>query len=242
MKLSLNTRAVLGSAAACLIGAMPASAQIVNFSLSGAFSGTCVGASCTFGGYTLGYALTNGVDVADNSEDGTALPQPLDLGYFTLAHVASAAPSAPAGVNFTLKITQTSPTGGVGNFVGAVTGTITTKNDNIYWTPTPGGFNIGAYAYQILTQNNDGTGFGPLRNILIGEAKGGAADVSTRFSLISGSLDCFNPAFETKDASNCEAPPVTGSPEPATLFMFAPALLGLAGVVRYRRRGATVVD
>jgi len=243
MKLSPSLRAVVGAATACLIGAVPASAQMVDFSLSGAFSGPCSGTSCSFGGYTLGYSLTDGVNFADNAEDGTALPVNLDLGYFTLAHLSGASPAvAPTSLNFTMTITQTQPTGGTGTFSGAVTGTITTQNGKLYWQPTPGGFNIGAYAYLISTQNNPlAPGFlpnQPANNILIGEATG-STNTNTKFTEINGSLDCFNPNLVAFDASNCTAPPVTGSPEPATLVMFAPALLGLAGVVRYRRRSAS---
>jgi hypothetical protein len=142
-------RAALIGTAALALGSLPAAAQTVTFSTTGAFSGACAGTSCAFGGFTLSF-----VPVGSNTFLSGSL---VDLGTFNSSCSLTTCPqtSFPAGVTFTLTINQTVPSAGTGNFAGTISGSLAFNPSfsNLIWTPSPNNLNIGIANYQLVVDN-----------------------------------------------------------------------------------------
>ena len=142
-------RAALIGTTALALGSLPAAAQDVAFSTTGAFSGACTGTSCAFGGFTLQF-----VPVGSNGFFSGSL---VDLGTFNSSCSLSSCPltNFPSGVTFTLTINQTIPSSGSNTFVGTVSGTLAFNPtfSSLIWTPTPGSFNIGTANYTLVLDN-----------------------------------------------------------------------------------------
>ncbi|HEX8942823.1 MAG TPA: PEP-CTERM sorting domain-containing protein [Gemmatimonadaceae bacterium] len=142
-------RAALIGSAALALGSIPAAAQTVTFSTTGAFSGACTGTSCGFGGFTLSF-----VPVASNSFFSGSL---VDLGTFNSSCSLSSCPltNFPSGVTFTLTINQTNPSSGTNNFAGTISGQLAFNPtfSSLIWTPTPNTFNIGVANYALVVDN-----------------------------------------------------------------------------------------
>lgn len=143
-------RAALIGSAALALGSIPAAAQDVTFSTTGAFSGGgCTTASCTFGSFTLTF-----VPVGSNGFFSGSL---VDLGSFSTSCSLSSCPltNFPSGVTFTLTINQTVPSSGTNNFVGTVAGTLAFNPSfsSLIWTPSPNDFNIGLAEYKLVVDN-----------------------------------------------------------------------------------------
>jgi len=142
-------RAALIGTTALALGSLPAAAQDVAFSTTGAFSGACTGTSCAFGGFTLQF-----VPVGSNGFFSGSL---VDLGTFSSSCSLSSCPltNFPSGVTFTLTINQTIPSSGSNTFVGTVSGTLAFNPtfSSLIWTPTPGSFNIGTANYTLVLDN-----------------------------------------------------------------------------------------
>lgn len=142
-------RAALIGSAALALGSIPAAAQTVTFSTTGAFSGACTGTSCAFGGFTLSFA-----PVGSNSYFSGSL---VDLGTFNTSCSLSSCPltNFPSGVTFTLTINQTDPSSGTNTFVGTVSGQLAFNPSfsSLIWTPTPNDFNIGLAEYKLVVDN-----------------------------------------------------------------------------------------
>jgi len=147
-------RAALIGTAALALGAIPAAAQTVTFSTTGAFSGGgCTTTSCTFGDFTLSFT-----PVGSNAFFSGSL---VDLGSFTAGcSVASCAETNfPSGVTFTLTINQTNPSSGSGAFVGSIAGTLAfdPSFSSLVWTPTPSSLTLGTVGltgtYNIVVDN-----------------------------------------------------------------------------------------
>ena len=173
--MSITTRKVFTALAATVLTAATASAQAVNYSTTGQFSGlpgfcsdpvALTVVTCSVGGAT-GFDLTftgaNGINL------GT--PTSASIGSFLLTGPLAGSVVAPPGVTFTLIINQTTPGApGTGAFVGAITGTVETSpitgdRSQLVWRPQQF-VNIGPVNYEFIfdtTSPANGTG----RNIAI---------------------------------------------------------------------------
>jgi hypothetical protein len=143
-------RAALIGTAALALGSLPAAAQTVAFSTTGAFSGGgCTAVSCTFGSFTLSFT-----PVGSNTFLSGSL---VDLGSFTTSCSLSTCgmTSFPAGVTFTLTINQTIPSAGNNNFAGSVSGSLAFNPSfsSLIWTPAPNNLGIGAVNYALVVDN-----------------------------------------------------------------------------------------
>ena len=145
------TRAALVGTAALALGSLPAAAQTVTFSTTGAFSGNaaCTTTVCTFGDFTLSFTPVG---------SGTFLSGSLvDFGSFSAKCISAscAMTSFPSGVTFTLTINQTNPSGGTGNFAGTVSGSLAFDPNfsNLTWTPSPSSLDIGLVNYAGIVDN-----------------------------------------------------------------------------------------
>jgi hypothetical protein len=140
--------AIIGTTALAL-GSLPAAAQDVAFSTTGAFSGACTGTSCAFGGFTLQF-----VPVGSNGFFSGSL---VDLGTFNSSCSLSSCPltNFPSGVTFTLTINQTIPSAGTNQVLGTVSGTLAFNPtfSSLIWTPAPNAFSIGTANYTLVVDN-----------------------------------------------------------------------------------------
>jgi hypothetical protein len=125
-------RAALIGSAALALGSVPAAAQDVVFSTTGAFSGGCTGTTCAFGSFTLQFQPVGSFGFLNGSL--------VDLGTFTAScSLSTCGPTNfPAGVTFTLTINQTVPSAGTGTFVGTIAGSLAYNPtlSALVWTPT----------------------------------------------------------------------------------------------------------
>lgn len=142
-------RATLIGTAALALGSIPAAAQDVAFSTTGAFSGACTGTSCSFGGFTLSF-----IPVGSNGFFSGSL---VDLGTFNAScgTTTCGLTNFPAGVTFTLTINQTIPSAGTGNFAGTISGQLAFNPSfsSLIWTPAPNNLGIGLVNYQLVVDN-----------------------------------------------------------------------------------------
>jgi hypothetical protein len=143
-------RAALIGTTALALGSLPAAAQDVAFSTTGAFSGACTGTSCSFlPGFTLSF-----VPVGSNGFFSGSL---VDLGTFnTSCSLSSCAlTNFPSGVTFTLTINQTIPSAGSNQVIGTVSGTLAFNPtfSSLIWTPAPSTFSIGTANYTLVVDN-----------------------------------------------------------------------------------------
>ena len=202
-------RAAMLSAAVAVMGAIPATAQTVTFSTSGSFSGTgCTTTQCNFDGFVLSYTGATSTSYA--------APTIVDLGSFTTVCSGCSVltqGAIPAGVTFTLTITQTNPTSGSTTFVGTVTGTLQVNPtaSSLIWSPSSFTSAIDGATYALITDN----GAGVTGKIAINAPVDGAT---------------------TPNSTSVKAQvSVTTVPEPASMALMASGLLGLIPIVRRRR-------
>ena len=145
------TRMVLGGAIGLALTAQVASAQSVAYNTTGTFSGFCAGLTCTNGGMTITYnPLAAGVIVLDSNN---GFYSQLSYGSFTVSGAAATQQFFP-GTNFTLTITQTTPTGGSQMITGAITGGADATSSGLRWTPLPTSFSILPIGYTVFTVQN----------------------------------------------------------------------------------------
>lgn len=199
-------RAALLGAAAIAMGALPALAQTVTYTTSGAFSGAgCTGtpSNCNFGSFTLTYQGGGGSFL-----NGSLV----DLGQFQIqCTVANCGMTAlPAGTTFTLTINQTTPSVGSGQFTQATfTGSVAFNPDfsSLKWTPTQSSVTIGLTTYALVTDNTGGINIaGP------------------------SSSTGQNPNTTVVKAF------VNVTPEPSSIALMATGIIGLVPLARRRRR------
>ena len=150
------------AAAGLALSAMTAAAQIT-YSTMGTFGagGTCTpgggGTSCTSGGFTISYVgLTNQM----------ATP-PTNVAYGQFQTSGSGSMGTFNNVPFTLTVTQNSPAGGQGQFLGTISGTISGSTQGItsitfnnQQTTTQGGQVIWTISNRTYNLNPPGIGNG----------------------------------------------------------------------------------
>jgi hypothetical protein len=203
-------RATLIGTAALALGSLPAAAQTVTFSTTGAFSGACTGTSCAFGAFTLSFTPVGSNAFFSGST--------VDLGSFNTACTGCAAgvaeTSFPSGVVFTLTVSQTGPSNGSNQFAGSATGTLAfdPSFSSLIWMPAPGGFNIGNAHYQVITDNTGNI------NVAPPTATGG------------------NPNATVVKAVVTTATTTTTTPEPSAVALMATGMFGLIPLARRRRK------
>jgi hypothetical protein len=196
-------RAALVGAAAVVLGSISGLAQTVTFSTTGTFAGDgCSPTACPFGPFTLTF-----VNAGSNSYGA---PTDVDLGSFsTVCPACTTVPATAiaAGVQFTLTINQTTPTGGTGAFVDGITGSLGYNpiTSTLVWSPITTSLTIAGVTYKLITDN---TG-----NIVINAPTGDQ-----------------NPNLTAVKAT------ITTTPEPSTAALMAAGLLVLVPAVRRRRK------
>jgi hypothetical protein len=158
MKVHGIARAILVGAVGVTLGSLPAAAQTVTFSTTGAFSGACSGTSCVWNSFTLSFT-----PVGSNIFFSGSL---VDLGSFNTqcdGCTPAIVQAFPSGVMFTLTVNQTNPSNGNNAFLGSVSGSLSFNPSfsSLIWTPAPNAFNIGVAKYALVTDNTGNFNIAP---------------------------------------------------------------------------------
>ncbi len=147
---NLACAVMIGTAAVSLASA-PASAQLVTFSTSGAFSqGSCGPSLCVFGGYVLTYV----------PEFNVQWQQPSDISLGDFAATCFSAPCSGgnilSGSTFMLTINESGPTPGSASISGLLGWDASTNT--LSWNPNTSTVTIGGTTYT-LDEDNTGCAF-----------------------------------------------------------------------------------
>ena len=207
-KLEYARKAMVAGAALAL-SAVTASGQLVTYSTTGTFSGGSGGTSCTLTQCTVdGFTLT----FANAGSTNYLAPTLVDLGQFMTSFApagGTAGLTAFTGVNFTLMITQTAPSGGTGTFSDGISGSLAynPSSSSLVWSPTVTSLTIGTTTYKLVVDNSN--------------------NIRIQAPAINAGANP-NPTSVKAD--------VSVTPEPATLLLLAPGLAGLGLATRIRRR------
>ncbi len=151
MKVRNLARAVMIGTAAVSLASAPASAQLVTFSTSGAFSqGSCIPTLCFSGSYVLQYL----------PEFNVQWLQPNDVSLGDFAVVCFSTPCSGgnilSGSTFMLTITQSGPTSGSASISGLLGWDASTNT--LSWNPNSSDVTIGGTTYS-LQEDNIGCAF-----------------------------------------------------------------------------------
>jgi hypothetical protein len=212
--MNIVARLTSAAVAASLALAMPASAQLIQFTTTGFFTGggstpctTAVVGSTATCSYANGSLLQYNTVVTQNVVGaGTA-----NFGSFQTSGTTL---QSYVGNSFTLQIAQLSPTvGSSPNILGAITGSFSSSalggSGGLVWTPDVTTFKIGDVDYRLFVDNTGGINIEPPR------AGSTLGDMQT----IRGSV-------------------ATTVPEPGTYLLMASGLAGLGMIARRRRNNA----
>ena len=151
MKISRRLTAIAGVAAAL---ALPAASQAqVTYFTTGVFSSSGTN-TVTSNGMTITYSELGSTTVFPT-------PSGIHFGDFLTSGTPTTTSGSPFSTDFTLTVTQTSPSNGTGTFAGAVSGTLFSNGSQAYWVPTgPLTFNAGISTYTLFTQSATPAGAG----------------------------------------------------------------------------------
>jgi hypothetical protein len=164
------SRLVAAVAVAGSVAASAAQAQDVSYYTTGVFgSSSTSSATYTSGTHSVFLEFFSPLGTTNPLANSTAgnpatvyTPSNASLGYFQSSGVTGSPNfSLPINDTFTLNVFQTSPTGGSGVFVGAISGSFRNSNSStVVWQPTgPSTITIGAVEY---TLSNNGYNIVPL--------------------------------------------------------------------------------
>lgn len=137
--------AVIGAVAVSL-ASVPAAAQSITFSTSGAFSGgSCVSTLCLFGGYVLNWSGA--------SQAAWTPPTDVSLGKLGLTCYMPSCNggSILAGSSFTLTISQSGSSSGTGSVAGVLGWN--SGAGQLTWTPNQESVTIAGVTYGLTTNN-----------------------------------------------------------------------------------------
>ena len=211
--MNITARLTAAALAASVAFALPASAQLIQFTTTGFFTGgggtpctaAVVGstATCSYANGSLlqyNFGVQQNVVGAGNANFGSFQTSGTTLQSYV-------------GNSFTLQVQQTSPTAGVSpNIVGQLTGSFSANalggSGGLVWTPSNNTFSVGAANYRLFVDNTGGVNIEPPR------PEGLLGDMQT----IRGHVSVV--------------------PEPSTYLLMASGLAGL-GIVARRRRTNT---
>ena len=210
----MRTTTILSVAAlaASAMFAAPASAQLIEFTTTGFFTGggatpctaSVIGATATCSYANGSSLLFSGAPVQSVVGAGVA-----NFGSFQTAGLAQ---QSYVGNSFTLQIQQTSPTAGpsmniIGQITGAISATAQGGSGGLVWTPGMTTFSVGAVNYRLFVDNTGGINIEPPR----------PAGVLSDMQTLRGNVSVV--------------------PEPGTYLLVASGLAGL-GIMARRRRNA----
>jgi len=195
----------LAALAMIALGQNVARAEMVTFSTTGCFGAACapVAATSTSGS---GTAQANFAGIQPATTVNTSLPSGFtvaDLGTITLSGVGTFSPTP-----FTLRVSQTAPTVGSGDFSGTLTGTLISGGSDARIVFSNMSLMIGSVTYQLNNLTGGNTLF----------------------------LDTTSTGGITRISAQISAP--AAIPEPATMILLGTGLAGAAGAVRRRRNAA----
>ena len=186
------------------LGQSVARAEMVTFSTTGCFGAACtpVATQTTFGSGTAQATFLQQVSTTVNTSTPSGFTV-ADLGTITLSGVGTFSPTP-----FTLRVSQTAPTVGSGDFSGTLTGTLISGGSDARIVFSNMSLMIGSVTYQLNNLTGGNTLF----------------------------LDTTSTGGITRISAQISAP--AAIPEPATMILLGTGLAGAAGAVRRRRNAA----
>jgi hypothetical protein len=208
--MNITARLTAAALAASLAFALPASAQLIQFTTTGFFTGgggTPCTAAVVGSTATCSYANGSGLHYNFGVQQNVVGTGNANFGSFQTSGTTL---QSYVGNSFTLQIQQTSPTAGTSpDVVGQLTGSFSASNlggsGGLVWTPDDDTFSVGEVNYRLFVDNTGGINIEPPRpEGLLGDAQ-----------TIRGN--------------------VSAVPEPSTYLLMASSFAGMGMMYRRRR-------